>query len=144
MGGDRSDGSPASRYSPPLDRVNQLGRVLQFTDLGAITISMLLEGSWEGSFGSLSRRTVSHYIEVFYTEVRKYWPNLPDGSLLPDYAGIRPKIRPATQAGADFVIQGASAHGIEGLVNLFGIESPGLTSALAIADKVLGLVEHRP
>ncbi len=82
--------------------------------------------------------------EVFYAEVRKYWPNLPDGSLLPDYAGIRPKIRPATQAAADFVIQGASAHGIEGLVNLFGIESPGLTSALAIADQVLALVEQRP
>lgn len=71
----------------------------------------------------------------FYAAVRRYWPGLPDGALLPGYAGIRPKI--ATEDGdADFVIQGAARHGIPGLVNLFGIESPGLTAALAIAERV--------
>lgn len=71
----------------------------------------------------------------FYTAVRRYWPDLADGALLPGYAGIRPKI--VTEEGdADFVIQGASRHGIPGLVNLFGIESPGLTAALAIAERV--------
>jgi L-2-hydroxyglutarate oxidase LhgO len=68
----------------------------------------------------------------FYAEVRKYWPALPDGALLPGYAGIRPKISGPGEAAADFMIQGPEAHGVPGLVNLFGIESPGLTSSLAI------------
>ena len=72
----------------------------------------------------------------FYAEVRKYWPALPDGALLPGYAGIRPKLQPARDGPADFVIQGPRQHGVAGLVNLFGIESPGLTSALAIAREV--------
>ncbi len=74
--------------------------------------------------------------EVFYAEVRKYWPALADGALLPAYAGIRPKISGPGQAAADFCIQGEATHGVAGLVNLFGIESPGLTSALAIAERV--------
>ncbi len=75
--------------------------------------------------------------EGFYAEVHKYWPDLKIGSLAPGYAGIRPKISGPKDAAADFVIQGASIHGVRGLVNLFGIESPGLTSCLAIADEVL-------
>lgn len=75
--------------------------------------------------------------EGFYAEVHKYWPDLKIGSLAPGYAGIRPKISGPADAAADFVIQGASIHGVRGLVNLFGIESPGLTSCLAIADEVL-------
>jgi L-2-hydroxyglutarate oxidase LhgO len=70
--------------------------------------------------------------EGFYAEVRKYWPALPDGALVPGYAGIRPKISGPGEAAADFMIQGPEAHGVPGLVNLFGIESPGLTSSLAI------------
>ena len=73
----------------------------------------------------------------FYAEVRKYWPALPDNALLPGYAGIRPKLQPASAGPADFVIQGPAQHGVSGLVNLFGIESPGLTSALAIACQVV-------
>ncbi len=75
--------------------------------------------------------------EAFYAEVRKYWPGLADGALVPGYAGIRPKIHAPQQAACDFLIQGPRAHGVPGLVNLFGIESPGLTSSLAIADDVL-------
>lgn len=75
--------------------------------------------------------------ESFYAEVRKYWPALPDDALLPGYAGIRPKLQPAALGAADFVIQGPGQHGIAGLVNLFGIESPGLTSSLAIARAVV-------
>lgn len=78
--------------------------------------------------------------EVFYAEVRKYWPALRDGALAPGYAGIRPKIHDASTPAADFVIQGPAVHGVPGLVNLFGIESPGLTSALAIAQHVVELV----
>ena len=72
----------------------------------------------------------------FYAEVRRYWPALPDGALQAGYAGIRPKISGPGQPAADFVIQGPAEHGIAGLVNLFGIESPGLTSCLAIGDWV--------
>lgn len=79
---------------------------------------------------------------AFYAEVRKYWPGLPEGALQADYAGIRPKISGPGQTPADFVVQGPSSHGMPGLVNLFGIESPGLTSALALAQAVPALL-HR-
>lgn len=75
----------------------------------------------------------------FYAEVRKYWPGLPDGALHPGYAGMRPKISGPDQPAADFWIQGPETHGVPGLINLFGIESPGLTSCLAIAEHVVNL-----
>lgn len=74
--------------------------------------------------------------DAFYAEVRKYWPALEDGALIPGYAGIRPKIHGPGKADCDFLIQGEAVHGVPGLINLFGIESPGLTSALAIGDYV--------
>ncbi|MBE0474396.1 NAD(P)/FAD-dependent oxidoreductase, partial [Rhodoferax sp.] len=74
--------------------------------------------------------------DAFYAEVRNYWPGLPDGALLPGYAGIRPKISGPGEPGRDFMIQSPSDHGVPGLVNLFGIESPGLTSCLAIGDMI--------
>src|SRR3954451_21438359 len=75
----------------------------------------------------------------FYPAIRKYWPTLPDGALMPSYSGIRPKIVPPTVARQDFVMQGPREHGVAGLINLFGIESPGLTSSLAIADHVAAM-----
>lgn len=78
--------------------------------------------------------------DAFYAEVRKYWPGLRDGALAPGYAGMRPKIHGPDAPAADFMIQGPAMHGVPGLVNLFGIESPGLTSALAIAEHVVALV----
>lgn len=74
--------------------------------------------------------------EGFYAEVRRYWPDLPDGALQPGYAGIRPKISGPDEPAADFRIDGPAVHGVPGLVNLFGIESPGLTSCLAIGEQV--------
>jgi L-2-hydroxyglutarate oxidase LhgO len=74
--------------------------------------------------------------ERFYPAIRRYWPTLPDGALMPSYSGIRPKIVPPAVATQDFLIQGPREHGVDGLINLFGIESPGLTSSLAIADYV--------
>ncbi|QXL85335.1 NAD(P)/FAD-dependent oxidoreductase [Comamonas sp. NLF-1-9] len=74
--------------------------------------------------------------EAFHAEIRRYWPELPAGALQPDYAGMRPKISGPGEPAADFLIQGPSAHGVPGLVNLFGIESPGLTSCLALGDYV--------
>lgn len=73
----------------------------------------------------------------FYDAVRRYWPDLKDGALSPGYAGIRPKIVPKGAPGQDFVVQGPQTHGIPGLINLFGIESPGLTASMAIAEHVL-------
>lgn len=78
--------------------------------------------------------------DAFYAEVRRYWPALPDGALWPGYAGIRPKISGPDEAAADFRIDGPAVHGVPGLVNLFGIESPGLTSCLAIARHVATLL----
>ena len=74
--------------------------------------------------------------EVFYEAVRTYWPALPDGALAPGYTGIRPKISGPHEPAADFMISAPGSHGVPGLVNLFGIESPGLTASLAIAEAV--------
>ena len=74
--------------------------------------------------------------DAFYAAIRRYWPGLPDGAIQAGYAGIRPKLQAPGEPAADFVVQGPSAHGIDGLVNLYGIESPGLTAALALADLV--------
>ena len=76
----------------------------------------------------------------FYAAIRRYWPDLPDAALAPAYAGVRPKITPPGAPAADFRIDGPAAHGVVGLVELFGIESPGLTSALAIGDYVADLL----
>ncbi|MDD0838182.1 NAD(P)/FAD-dependent oxidoreductase [Curvibacter sp. HBC61] len=78
--------------------------------------------------------------DAFYAEVRQYWPDLPDGALQPGYAGIRPKIQAPDQAALDFMVQGPADHGVPGLVNLFGIESPGLTSSLALGAHVAALL----
>ncbi len=83
--------------------------------------------------------------DSFYDAIRRYWPALKDEALTPDYSGCRPKISGRGEAAADFRIDGAEAHGIAGLVNLFGIESPGLTSSLAIAEQALARLEgHAP
>ena len=78
--------------------------------------------------------------DSFYAAIRRYWPALPDGALQPAYAGIRPKIQAPDEAARDFMISGPADHGAPGLVNLFGIESPGLTSSLAIAEHVAALI----
>jgi L-2-hydroxyglutarate oxidase LhgO len=75
--------------------------------------------------------------DSFYAAVRKYWPALMDHALQPGYAGIRPKIVPRGASAQDFVVQGPRTHGVSGLINLFGIESPGLTASLALAEYVL-------
>ena len=76
----------------------------------------------------------------FADAIRRYWPGLPDGALAPTYAGIRPKISGPGQPAADFMIQGPAQHGVPGLVNLLGIESPGLTAALAIGEQVAAIL----
>ena len=80
--------------------------------------------------------------DSFYAAIRRYWPDLPDGALQPAYSGIRPKIVPPGAPAQDFVVQGRDVHGVAGLVNLFGIESPGLTASLALADHVASLASE--
>jgi L-2-hydroxyglutarate oxidase LhgO len=75
--------------------------------------------------------------DAFYAAIRTYWPGLPDRALTAGYSGVRPKLSGTGEAAADFLIDGSARHGLKGLINLFGIESPGLTSSLAIADEVL-------
>jgi L-2-hydroxyglutarate oxidase LhgO len=75
--------------------------------------------------------------DAFYAAIRRYWPRLRDGALQPGYAGVRPKISGPGEPAADFVVQGPAEHGVRGLVNLYGIESPGLTASLPLADEVL-------
>lgn len=77
---------------------------------------------------------------AFYGAIRQYWPGLPDDALVPGYVGVRPKLKAAGRGFADFVIDGPHQHGIPGLVQLFGIESPGLTACLAIAQTVVALL----
>ena len=79
--------------------------------------------------------------DSFYSKIRRYWPALPDNSLVPDYAGIRPKLGPAEQPALDFQIWDRKVHGVSGLIHLLGIESPGLTSSLALANYVSKMIE---
>ena len=78
--------------------------------------------------------------DLFYDAIRKYWPDLKDGTLQPGYAGVRPKTQPKGTHDGDFMIQSEEVHGVKGLVNLYGIESPGLTSSMAIAEDVAKLI----
>lgn len=77
---------------------------------------------------------------AFEAAIRRYWPGLPEGRLTPDYAGIRPKLTGPGEPAADFVVDGPAEHGLPGLVLLFGIESPGLTSSLSLAEAVADAV----
>jgi L-2-hydroxyglutarate oxidase LhgO len=86
--------------------------------------------------GSIDYRVDPARAARFYAAIRRYWPGLRDGALAPGYAGIRPKTAGAGEPAPDFLVQGQPAHGLRGLVNLFGIESPGLTSSLALAGMV--------
>ena len=75
--------------------------------------------------------------QAFYTSIRRYWPKLPDDSLAPDYAGVRPKLSGPGEPAVDFMLEGPLQHGLPGLVHMFGIESPGLTAALSLAQEVV-------
>jgi len=79
----------------------------------------------------------------FYPAIRRYWPELKEDALRPGYCGVRPKLSGPGMPAVDFVVSGPSVHGVRGLINLFGIESPGLTSSLAIADLVKGLAREQ-
>ncbi|WP_414636795.1 NAD(P)/FAD-dependent oxidoreductase [Aquabacterium sp.] len=111
---------------------------------GHLGVHLTLDLGGQARFGPSFRwvDTIDYQVnaaeaDAFYAEVRRYWPALPDGALQPGYAGLRPKISGPGEPAADFRIDGPAVHGVPGLVNLFGIESPGLTSSLAIAEAVV-------
>ena len=91
---------------------------------------------WLADDGTIDYSVDASRDETFYAAIRRYWPGLPYGCLQPDYSGVRPKLSRAGEPAQDFAIDGPRQHGVPGLVNLFGIESPGLTASLAIADRV--------
>jgi L-2-hydroxyglutarate oxidase LhgO len=114
---------------------------------GGLGVHLTLDIGGQARFGpdvewveGLDYRLDEGRAERFYAAIRRYWPALPDGVLQPAYTGIRPKISGPGEPAADFRIDGPAVHGITGLVNLFGIESPGLTASLAIAEYVRGLL----
>jgi L-2-hydroxyglutarate oxidase LhgO len=114
---------------------------------GGLGIHLTLDLNGIARFGpdvewtdALDYRVDPSRAERFYAAIRAYWPGLADGRLQPAYSGIRPKISAPGEPNRDFLIQGMAEHGIPGLVNLFGIESPGLTSCLSIAETVAGLL----
>ena len=114
---------------------------------GGLGVHLTLDLAGRARFGpdvqwvdALDYHVDPHRAERFYSAIREYWPGLPAGALVPAYAGIRPRITGPGEPLADFRIDGPQVHGVAGLVNLFGIESPGLTSSLAFADYVVDLV----
>ncbi len=129
--------SPFSRLIYPVPEPGGLGVHLTI-DLGG-QAKFGPDVEW---IGTIDYRVHPARGERFYKAIRRYWPGLPDGALQPGYAGIRPKIVPPAVAVQDFVVQGPREHGVASLINLFGIESPGLTSALALADYVAELAQN--
>lgn len=110
---------------------------------GGLGVHLTLDLGGQARFGpdvewidTIDYRVDPRRADAFYAEIRAYWPACPDGVLQPAYAGVRPKLSGPGEQARDFVIDGPAEHGVDGLVNLFGIESPGLTAALAIAREV--------
>jgi L-2-hydroxyglutarate oxidase LhgO len=130
--------SPFSRLIYPVPEANLAGTGVHLTlDMGG-QAKFGPDVEWVQSLDDLVVNPARG--DAFYAEVRKYWPGLQDGALIAGYAGIRPKINAPTETSADFMIQGSQDHGITGLVNLFGIESPGLTSSMAIGQLVCNMI----
>lgn len=127
--------SPFSRLVYPVPVEGGLGVHLTLDMGGAARFGPDVE--W---IDRLDHTVDPHRADSFYAEIRRYWPALADGALQPAYSGVRPKISGPGEPAADFAIEGPRDHGVEGLVNLFGIESPGLTASLAIAEHVAGLM----
>jgi L-2-hydroxyglutarate oxidase LhgO len=116
---------------------------------GGLGIHLTLDLAGRARFGpdvqwieSLDYDVDAARAERFYASIRTYWPGLPQGSLQPAYAGVRPKISGPGEPAADFRIEGPETHGVPGVIHLFGIESPGLTASLAIADHVVALARR--
>jgi L-2-hydroxyglutarate oxidase LhgO len=124
--------SPFERLVYPVPEPGGLGVHLTLDLAGRARFGPDVQWVEQCEYGVEPRRA-----ERFYAAIRAYWPDLPDNALQPAYAGIRPRISAPAEPAADFRIDGPDVHGVGAVVNLFGIESPGLTASLAIADRVL-------
>lgn len=139
--------SPFSRLVYPVPVEGGLGVHLTLDLAGQARFGPDVE--WLGDIAGHGEGPIDYAVDPvradsFYGAVRAYWPGLPDHALVPAYSGVRPKLSGPGQPQADFLIQGPETHGVDGLVNLFGIESPGLTSCLAIADAVAAELGEAP
>ncbi|MGO9420552.1 NAD(P)/FAD-dependent oxidoreductase, partial [Roseiarcus sp.] len=123
--------SPFSRLVYPMPATGGLGVHLTLDLAGQARFGPDVEWIDSVDYAVDPRRA-----ESFYAAIRTYWPELPDNALQPAYSGIRPKIARPGGSDTDFLIQTEDDHGVRGLVNLFGIESPGLTASLAIAEDI--------
>ncbi|MEO8136889.1 MAG: NAD(P)/FAD-dependent oxidoreductase [Betaproteobacteria bacterium] len=133
--------APFSRLIYPVPEAAGLGVHLTLDLAGQARFGPDVEWLEVDDPGAIDYTVDPRRADGFYAEIRRYWPALKDGSLQPAYSGVRPKLQAPGAAVQDFVIQGPRVHGVEGLVNLFGIESPGLTSSLAIGGRVAKLLE---
>jgi L-2-hydroxyglutarate oxidase LhgO len=155
IGGYRAEHAPPELYAkgnyytlaarPPFSRL-----VYPVPEPGGLGVHVTLDLGGSARFGPDVEwvDTIDYTVDPqraarFYAAIRRYWPGLPDGALEPGYAGIRPKISGKDAPAADFQVQGPRTHGVPGLVNLFGIESPGLTASLPLADAVLGELQSQ-
>lgn len=130
--------SPFKRLIYPMPQGAWLGLHLTLDVAGKAKFGPDLE--WKDQVSYHFEDADGRRIATFYREVRRYWPGLPDGGLQADYTGVRPKIYREGEPVPDFAIHGPEAHGIAGFAGLYGIESPGLTSSLAIGELVAGLI----
>lgn len=138
--------APFTRLVYPLPDAAGLGVHLTLDLAGQARFGPDVEWVTPGPDGAFDYRVDAARAADFEHAVRRYWPGLPRASLRPDYAGVRPKLHGPGEAAQDFRIDGPARHGVQGLVNLLGIESPGLTACLAIADAAcdaLGLAPRR-
>lgn len=136
--------APFSRLIYPVPEQAGLGVHLTLDLAGQARFGPDVEWLPPGAPDDIDYRVDPARADGFYAEIRRYWPDLRDGALQPAYSGVRPKLGGPGSAAADFVVQGPQDHGVAGLVNLFGIESPGLTSCLALADEVLRRLGRQP
>lgn len=132
--------APFSRLIYPVPEAAGLGVHLTLDLAGQARFGPDVEWVQPDNHGALDYRVDASRAKAFHAEIRRYWPALPEEALQPAYSGIRPKIQAPGEPARDFMISGPSDHGVAGLVNLFGIESPGLTSALAVAEHVTDLL----
>jgi L-2-hydroxyglutarate oxidase LhgO len=126
--------SPFSRLIYPVPEPGGLGVHLTIDMAGEARFGPDVEWLAESDPDALPYAVDPVRAEKFYAAIRQYWPDLPDGALQPGYSGIRPKLSGPGEPAADFLIEGPSQHGVPGLINLLGIESPGLTASLALAE----------
>jgi L-2-hydroxyglutarate oxidase LhgO len=155
MEGYRAQLAPKELYAKgnyySLNRKNPFSRLIYpVPEPGGLGVHVTLDMGGQARFGPdvewverIGYEVDPRRADRFYAAIRRYWPGLPDGALAPGYSGIRPKTAGPGEPAPDFQIQGPRAHGVPGLVNLFGIESPGLTASLALAKAVLAQLENR-